>query len=156
GRLLAGAAALAVAFAASIVAAVQFRDPGPAPTRWMPASLASQPAATAQAALRFDGEKVRALADKQGIPLPKTLKVLAPRPTVPANLASYLGAWGGERRWSATGRTVMLIVESIDESGTALVYYAQSAMLVPNMPNQYVASFTSSSASVNEKGLHFV
>ena len=68
GRLLAGAAALTVAFAGSIVAAVQYHAPGQGP-RWIPASLAQGPAATARAAVRFDGEKVRALAEKQAIPL---------------------------------------------------------------------------------------
>jgi adenylate cyclase len=155
GALLAGAAALVVAFAASIVAAVQFREPGPAP-RWMPASLASQPAATAQAALRFDGEKVRMLADKQGIPLPKNLKVLVPPASVPAHLADYLGAWGGERRWTANGRQMMLIVESIDESGTALGFFAHSVPLVPNAVTQNSARFTPFAAAVNENGLHFV
>jgi hypothetical protein len=155
GRLLAGAAALVVAFAASIVAAVQFREPGQA-ARWMPASLASQPVATAQAALRFDGEKVRTLAVKQGIPLPKNLKVLVPPATVSAHLADYLGAWGGERRWTTNGRQVMLIVESIDESGTALGFFAQGVPLVPNAVTQNSARFTPFAAAVNENGLHFV
>jgi adenylate cyclase len=156
GRLLAGAAALAVALAASVVVALQFREPAQAPPRWMPASLASQPAATAQAALRFDGEKVRALAEKQGIPLPNNLKVLVPPATVPASLANYLGAWGGERRWSQNGRTAMLIVESIDESGTALGFYAHSVPLTPNAVTQNSARFVPFAASINEGGLHFV
>jgi hypothetical protein len=156
GRLLAGAAALVVACAASVVAAVQFRGPAQAPARWMPASLASQPAATAQAALRFDGEKVRALADKQGIPLPKTLKVLVPPATVPLALAKYLGAWGGDRRWSQNGRTAMLIVESIDEGGTVLGFYGHSVPLVPNEVTQNSARFTPFAATLTEQGLHFV
>jgi hypothetical protein len=156
GRLLAGAGALVVASAASIVAAVQFGGPTPVPSRWTPASLASQPAATAQASLRFDGEKVRALADKQGIPLPQRLKVLVPPASVPVGLARYLGAWGGERRWTAKGRTAMLIVESIDESGTALGFYAHSVPLVPNEVTQNSARFVPFAASVNENGMHFV
>ena len=156
GRLLAAAAALVVACAASVVAAVQFRVPAQAPARWMPASLASQPAATAQAALRFDGEKVRALADKQGIPLPKNLKVLVPPATVPLGLAKYLGAWGGDRRWSPNGRTAMLIVESIDESGTVLGFYGHSVPLVPNEVTLNTARFTPFAATLTEHGLHFV
>jgi class 3 adenylate cyclase len=156
GALLAGAAALVVAFAASIVAAVQLREPAQAPPRWVPASLASQPAATAQAALRFDGEKVRALADKQGIPLPKNLKVLVPPATVPASLAKYLGAWGGDRRWSQNGRTALLIVESIDESGTALGFYGHSVPLIANETTQNSARFTPFAATLTEQGLHFV
>jgi len=156
GRLLAGATALVAASAASIVAAVQFAGPGQAPSRWTPASLASQPAATAQATLRFDGEKVRALADKQGIPLPKNLKVLVPPATVPAGLAKYLGAWGGDRRWSPNGRTAMLIVESIDESGTVLGFYGHSVPLVPNEVTLNTARFTPFAATLTEHGLHFV
>jgi class 3 adenylate cyclase len=155
GRLLAGAAALVVAFAASIVAAVQFHAPGQAP-RWIPASLAQGPAARAGSALRFDGEKVRALAEKQSIPLPKNLKVLVPAANVPANLAGYLGAWGGDKRWNPRGRQAMLIVESIDESGTALGFYAHSVPLVTNEVTQNSARFTPFASTVTDKGLHFV
>jgi len=154
-RLAAGAAALVVAFAASVVAAVQFREPGQTP-RWVPASLMSQPAATARAALRFDGEKVRALAASQSIPLPKNLKVLVPAANVPANLAGYLGAWGGDKRWSVRGRQAILIVESIDESGTALGFYAHGVPLVPNEVAQNSARFVPFAATVTENGLHFV
>ncbi len=155
GRLFAGAAALGVACAASLVAAVQFRPPGQAP-RWIPASLAQGPTATARAALRFDGEKVRALADKQAIPLPKNLKVLVPAAGVPADLANYLGAWGGDKRWNPRGRQAMLIVESIDDSGTALGFYAHGVPLVPNAVTQDSARFTPFAATVTENGLHFV
>jgi len=155
GRLLAGAAALTVAFAGSIVAAVQFHAPGQAP-RWGPASLAQGPAAAARAAVRFDGEKVRVLAEKQAIPLPRNLKVLAPATNVPANLAGYLGAWGGDKRWNERGRQAMLIVESIDESGTALGFYAHGVPLVPNEVTQNSARFTPFAAMVTERGLHFV
>ena len=155
GRLLAGAAALTVAFAASIVAAVQFHAPGQAP-RWTPASLAQGPAATARAALRFDGEKVRTLAEKQAIPLPKNLKVLVPAGNVPTKLSGYLGAWGGDKRWNPRGRQAMLIVESIDESGTALGFYAHSVPLVPNEVTQNSARFTPFASTVTDKGLHFV
>jgi len=155
GRLLAGAAVLAVAFAASIVAAVQLREPGQAP-HWTPASLALQSADTARAVPRFDGEKVRALADKQGIPLPQNLKVLAPAAGVPAHLADYLGAWGGERRWTTNGRQVMLIVESIDEGGTALGYFAHGVPLASNNVTQGSARFIPFAATLTEAGLHFV
>ena len=155
GRLLAGAAALVVAFAATIVAAVQFHAPGQAP-RWIPASLAQGPAATAGAALRFDGEKVRALAEKQSIPLPRNLKVLVPAGNVPANLSGYLGAWGGDKRWNPRGRQAILIVESIDESGTALGFYAHGVPLVPNEVTQNSARFTPFASTLTDKGLHFV
>ena len=156
GRLLAGAAALVVAFAASIVAAVQFREPGRAP-RWIPASLAHQPAGLAQsAALRFDGEKVRALAASEAIPLPRNLKVLVPAANVPQNLAGYLGAWGGDKRWSVRGRQAILIVESVDETGTALGFYAHSVPLVPNAVTQNSARFVPFASTITDKGLHFV
>ena len=155
GRLLAGAAALAVAVAAAIVVALQLREPGQA-ARWMPASLAPQPAATARAAPQFNGEKVRALAEKQAIPLPNNLKVLVPPAGVPAHLADYLGAWGGERRWTDKGRNAMLIVESIDESGTALGFYAHSVPLVTNPVTQNSARFIPFAATLTESGLHFV
>ena len=156
GRLVAGAAALVVAFAASIVAAVQFREPGQA-LRWIPASLAHQPAGLAQsAALRFDGEKVRALAASQAIPLPRNLKVLVPAANVPQNLAGYLGAWGGDRRWSVRGRQAILIVESVDESGTALGFYAHSVPLIPNAVTQNSARFVPFASTITDKGLHFV
>ncbi len=155
GRLVAGAAALTVAFAGSIVAAVQFHAPGQAP-RFTPASLAQEPTAAAGAALRFDGDKVRTLAEKQSIPLPKTLKVLMPAANVPARLASYLGAWGGDKRWSERGRQAMLIVESIDESGTALGFYAHGVPLVPNEVTANSARFTPFAATITDSGLHFV
>ena len=82
--------------------------------------------------------------------------MLVPPASVPAHLADYLGAWGGERRWTANGRQVMLIVESIDESGTALGFFAHSALLVPNPLSQNSARFTPFAATVNENGLHFV
>jgi class 3 adenylate cyclase len=155
GRLAAAAAALAAAFAASIVAAVQFREPGQAP-RWIPASLAQPPAATARSALRFDGEKVRALAEKQSIPLPRNLKVLVPAANVPANVAAYLGAWGGDSRWNDKGRQAILIVESIDDAGTALGFYAHSVPLLPNAVTQNSARFVPFASTVTENGLHFV
>jgi class 3 adenylate cyclase len=155
GRLLAGAAALTVAFAASIVAAVQFHAPVHAP-RWGPAALAQGPAAAARAAVRFDGEKVRARAEKQAIPLPKNLKVLVPAANVPASLAGYLGAWGGDGRWNERGRQAILIVASIDESGTALGFYAHGVPLVTNEVTQSSARFTPFASMVTDKGLHFV
>jgi class 3 adenylate cyclase len=155
GRLIAGATALVVAFAASIVAAVQFRDPGQA-RRWGPASLAPQPAEPRQIATRFDGEKVRTLAMRQAIPLPRNLKILQPAANVPAKLANYLGAWGGDQRWSVNGRQAILIVESIDETGTALGFYAHGAPLVTNAVTQNTARFVPFAATVSDQGLHFV
>jgi hypothetical protein len=78
-----------------------------------------------------------------------------PPAKVPASLANYLGAWGGERRWSANGRQAMLIVESLDESGTALGFFAHSVPLVPNVNNNS-AHFVPFAATLTEAGLHFV
>jgi hypothetical protein len=99
---------------------------------------------------------VRALAEKQAIPLPRDLKVLVPAANVPANLAGYLGAWGGDNRWNPRGRQAILIVESIDEAGTALGFYAQSVPLVPNEVTSNSARFTPFASTVTDKGLHFV
>jgi adenylate cyclase len=155
GGLLAAATALVAAFAASIVAAVQLHAPGRAP-RLVRASLAQGPDATAQAALRFDGEKVRSLAASQSIPLPRNIKVLVPTANVPANLAAYLGAWGSDKRWNDRGRQAMLIVESIDESGTALGFYAHGVPLVTNEVTANSAKFVPFASTVTDQGLHFV
>ena len=155
GRLLAGAAALAVAFAASI-AAVQLRDAAQAPRQaGVVASLASQPDSP-QFAARFDAAKVRALAKNQSIPLPRNLRTLLPAPNVPAKLANYLGAWGSDRRWNDRGRQAILIVESIDDAGTALGFYAHGVPLVTNETTQNSARFVPFAATVSDKGLHFV
>jgi adenylate cyclase len=154
GRLLAATAGVA-AFAASIVAAVQFHGSIRAPANAVPAppaqpQLAAAPAST----MRFDEAKVRALATSQSIPLPPNLKVLLPAATVPARMSGYLGAWGGDRRWNNVGRPAILIVESIDETGTALGVYAHGLPLAPN-GNQNPARFVPFAGSVTDKGLRF-
>ena len=50
----------------------------------------------------------------------------------------------------------MLIVESIDESGTALGFYAHSVPLVANEVTQNSARFIPFAATLTENGLHFV
>jgi class 3 adenylate cyclase len=154
-RLLAAAAALAAVFAATIVAAVQLRGGGETRHAAGMASLASQSSSPAPSGLRFDGAKVRALATSQSIPLPRTLRVLVPPGGVPARHADYLGAWGGDQRWNAKGRQVILIVESIDETGTALGYYAHGVPLVTNATTQNTARFVPFAATLDDKGLHF-
>jgi class 3 adenylate cyclase len=141
-RLLAGAAVAAVLLAAAGVAALQLRrEPG----------VAAPP----NAAARFDDAKVRALAASQGIPLPPTLRILAPAPTVPSKVVEYLGAWGGDRRWNRGGRQAMLVVESVDGSGTALGVYAQGPPANPAGPNPPLARHAAFVGSVTDKGLTF-
>src|SRR5215469_1340859 len=77
-------------------------------------------AASIGAAVQFH----RAPAERESIPLPPALKVQAPAAAVPANFSGYLGAWGGGKRWNNMGRSAILIVESIDQSGTARGVYA--------------------------------
>ena len=99
-RIFAAAATLLVISAASTVAVVRYRERDEAPRSIGPASLAQHAAVPQPAAIRFDEAKVRALAAKQEIPLPRNLTVAAPAATVPARLTGYLGAWGGDRRWN--------------------------------------------------------
>jgi hypothetical protein len=74
---------------------------------------------------------------------------------VPGRVADYLGAWGGDQRWNQKGRHVILIVESIDETGTALGFYAHSVPLVTNAVTENSARFVPFAATVSEKGLRF-
>jgi len=155
GRLLAAAVVIAAAGAASIVAAVQLRGARPMPAA--PAQAAAAPQlASAPAASRFDEAKVRTLAKSQSIPLPPRLRVLMPDAAVPAAVAGYLGAWGGEKRWNNRGRQAILVVESVDDAGTAIGIYAHGVPLVPNAATQNSARFVPFAATVTDKGLHFV
>jgi len=161
-RLVAAGVAIVAAFAASIGAAVQFhRAPADAtslaaqPTA--PATLAAQPAAAVAApaaAPPFDEAKVRALAERESIPLPPALKVQAPAAAVPANFSGYLGAWGGGKRWNNMGRSAILIVESIDQSGTARGVYATGLPLASNA-NQNPARSRNFAGNITDKGLRF-
>ncbi|HEY1540956.1 MAG TPA: adenylate/guanylate cyclase domain-containing protein [Xanthobacteraceae bacterium] len=156
GRVLAAVVVAAVAGTAGVTA-VQFRDAPKTPASALPAapapSLAAIPAATGTR--RFDEAKLRALAAGQSIPLPPRLRVIMPDAAVPRGLADYLGAWGGEQRWNKRGRQAMLIVESIDEAGTAIGVYAHGVPLNPNAITQNSARFVPFAATVTDKGLHF-
>ncbi len=110
--------------------------------------------ATPETVRRFDEAKVRALAATQGIPLPRALQVMAPAPSVPADIAAYLGAWGGERRWSRLGRQAILIVESVDKDGAAIGFYAHGIPANPNATNRQ-GRFVTFVGSITEKGLQF-
>ena len=114
--------AIAVAIAAgSLVTAWQLYPPAPG---------------SSDVTRGLDQAKVRALAANQGIVLPPAFKVLSPGPTVPADVAAYLGAWGGDKRWDADGRQAILIVETVDTAGVALGIYAQGPPLNQNAVNR--------------------
>jgi class 3 adenylate cyclase len=155
GRVLAAAVVIAAAGAVAIVAAVQFRGARQTPAAPAQAATAPQLAAT-PAALRFDEGKVHTLAKSQSIPLPPRLRVLMPDAAVPAALTRYLGAWGGDKRWNNGGRQALLVVESVDDAGTAIGVYAQGVPLLPNEATQNSARFVPFAATVTDKGLHFV
>jgi class 3 adenylate cyclase len=116
----------------------------------------AQPVSSRDATPPFDDAKVRALAASQGIPLPPTLPVKPPAAAVPARLAGYLGAWGGDQTWNGGGRRVILVVESIDESGTALAILAQGAPPNGNVPDQRPARYRSVAGTITEAGLVFM
>jgi adenylate cyclase len=155
GRALAVAAVLVAAGVASIVVAMQWRGSGSTAAGPLPASLPAPPLATVAAGLHFDEAKVRAMADRQAIPLPPQLKVLPAAEAVPHAFADYLGAWGGEQRWNKSGRQAILVIESIDEAGTAVGVYAHGVPLNPNATTQKSAHFIPFAATITDKGLHF-
>jgi class 3 adenylate cyclase len=114
-------------------------------------SLASAPATPATSG----DAKIRALAASQSIPLPPTLKIKAPAAAVPARWAGYLGAWGGDEGWNGNGRHVILLVESVDESGTALGTLAQGPAPDTNTPDQRPARYRSIAGAISDAGLDF-
>jgi adenylate cyclase len=103
----------------------------------------------------FDEAKVRALAASQNIPLPPTLRVMAAAASVPALHAAYVGGWGGDERWNGTGRQSMLVVESIDPSGTALGVLAFGPALDSKAPDQRPSRYRSIAGSISDEGLVF-
>jgi adenylate cyclase len=175
GRVVATAAVVAAACAAAAVAAVQLRGeraptsavaaaPTPQdvpPSMAAPASAAAPAAAPATQlasvtpAFRFNEAKLRVLAKSQSIPLPPRVQILMPSSAVPATYASYLGAWGGDKRWNDRGRQAILVVERVDDDGTAVGVYAHGVPLVPNEATQNSAHFVPFAARLTDKGLHF-
>jgi hypothetical protein len=153
-RRLAGLALAGVMAAGLVVIALQTEG-------WRPgASVATgptaQPPGTRESAPAFDDIKVRALAASQNIPLPPSLKVMTPAPSVPPALAGYLGAWGGDQRWNGNGRQIILVIESIDESGTALGVLGIGPALDPNNADRRPARYRSFAGSITEMGLTFM
>jgi adenylate cyclase len=113
------------------------------------------PPASRDTNLPFDDAKIRTLALNQGIPLPPTLRVKAPAAGVPARLAGYLGAWGGDQGWNGGGRRVILVVESIDESGTALGILALGPPADATVPDQRPARYRSVAGTITDAGIVF-
>jgi class 3 adenylate cyclase len=103
----------------------------------------------------FDDGKIRALAASQSIPLPPNLRVMAPAPTLPAALAGYVGAWGGDQGWNGNGRRVILVIESVDESGTALGVFAMGPP-PENNADRRPARYRSIAGSITDAGLVFM
>jgi class 3 adenylate cyclase len=146
---------LAAAGVGAIGAAVWLRGNGSTAAGPAPPTAAPQ-LASVSGAVRFDEAKVRALAERQSIPLPPQLKVFAAPATVPPAFAGYLGAWGGDQRWGGRGRQVILVVESVDEAGTAIGIYAHGVPSTTNAVTEKSARFVPFAATINDKGLHFV
>jgi len=159
------AAVVLVAAGAAMVAATQWRRSGSTPASVPAVSNAtaatSAPAAPATPqlaavpAVRFDDAKVRALAERQAIPLPPHLKIRPAAATVPRGFSDYLGAWGGDQRWAKRGRQAILVVESVDEAGTVVGIYAHGVPLVTNPVTEKSARFVPFAATITDQGLHF-
>jgi class 3 adenylate cyclase len=150
GLSLAGAMAVGL-----VVIALESRGP-----RQEPSLAGSSATARSQANrenLPFDNAKIRALAASQGIPLPTTLRVMAPGSGVPAPMAGYVGAWGGDQGWNGNGRHVILVIESVDESGTAVGIFAFGPPSDPiiNNPDRRPARYRSVAGSITDAGLVF-
>jgi class 3 adenylate cyclase len=127
---------------------------------WPPSSVATTPAAPQpagrDAGLPSGDTKIRALATSQNIPLPPTLRIMAPAPALPPAIAGYLGAWGGDQGWNGNGRQIILVIESIDESGTALGVLGIGPALDPNNADRRPARYRSFAGSITETGLTFM
>jgi adenylate cyclase len=128
---------------------------GLAAMAWRPYGTRLETSLARLAGQSFDDGKIRALAASQGIPLPPSLRVMAPAPTLPAALAGYLGAWGGDQGWNGNGRRVILVIESVDESGTALGVFAIGPA-PENNADRPPARYRSIAGSITDAGLVFM
>jgi hypothetical protein len=74
---------------------------------------------------------------------------------VPVLRAAYVGAWGGDERWNGTGRQTMLVIESVDPSGTAVGIIAFGPPRDARAPDQRPARYRSIAGSISDDGLVF-
>ncbi|MBV9331358.1 MAG: adenylate/guanylate cyclase domain-containing protein [Alphaproteobacteria bacterium] len=158
GRRRLGTLAIVGVVAAAIVVGLQLHGTlqlpglaqGTAASAPEPPRLASR-----EAIAVIDEAKVRAFAGSQAIPLPPVLKLMVPGLTVPPNVTSYLGVWGSEQGWNGGGRHIMLVVESVDETGAALCVLAQGPPPDAKNPDQRPARFRAVAGSITDAGLVF-
>jgi class 3 adenylate cyclase len=154
--LLAGLALLSLAAAGSAAVALYLRGPGQDSPATGLASVARPsvglPARDARPT--FDDAKTRAFAASRNIPLPPSLRVVAAGASVPAPLAGYLGAWGSDQGWNGKSRPIILLVESVDESGTAVGILALGPPDA-TAPDQRPARYRAIAGSITEAGLAF-
>jgi class 3 adenylate cyclase len=151
-RWLAGLAIACVVGVGLVAITLQWHGSGQKPS--VLAGSAARPAAIREN-LPFDDAKVRTFAASQNIPLPPSLKIMAPAPAVPASMAGYLGAWGGDQGWNGNGRRVILVIESVDESGTAVGVFAIGPPPDGNAPDRRPARYRSIAGSITDAGLVF-
>ncbi len=152
------AALVLIGIAAAVMAAIALQQRGtlqlpglaqsPSVETQPPARLASR-----EAVASLDEAKVRAFAGSQSIPLPATLKLMVPAESVSPAVTSYLGVWGSEQGWNGAGRHIILVVESVDETGAALCVLAQGPPPDAKNPDQRPARFRAIAGTVSDAGL---
>ena len=96
----------------------------------------------------------RQLAKGLKIPLPDRLAVIAPSASVPAQLADFVGAW---RRTSPERkiRDSILIIEDVDETGSATGVYAVGPPKFNFLPEN-APSYIAFMAPVTSDGVSFM
>jgi class 3 adenylate cyclase len=115
----------------------------------------SVPVTNREAGVPFNDTRIRALAASQNIPLPTNLRVTPAAASVPAAVAGYVGAWGGDEGWNGKGRRMILVIESVDESGTALGIFAQGPPPDVSNPDRRPARYRPIAGSITDAGLVF-
>ncbi len=160
GRKSRRGAFVLIGTAAAVVAAVVLQQRGMLQLPGLAQSTAVEPPqltrlASREAAVSLDEAKVRAFASGQSIPLPAPLKLIVPAETVPPAVTSYLGVWGSEQGWNGVGRHIILVVESVDETGAALCVLAQGPPPDAKNPDQRPARFRAIAGAITDTGLVF-